>query len=167
MNRLLRTFRHLMSRLLFWREPVPGAVLAGIEEEIAQGELRHTAEIRIVIERALSPLTILQRGISPRERALEVFAELHVWDTAANNGVLVYVSVADHQVEILADRAASASVDSGVWEDACAQISRAAAEGRLGDGILAAVRDMNGALAAAFPGAGANPNELRDRPLVR
>ncbi|MEZ5653781.1 MAG: TPM domain-containing protein [Burkholderiaceae bacterium] len=166
-NRLTRALRHGWAGIAGWRPVLAEHELAEIEASIAAGEQRHKAEIRVVIERALPPLAIWRRELSPRERALEVFAELHVWDTAANNGVLLYVSMADRQVEILADRGALAAVSAQVWSTACDAIGKGAASGKLTAGMLDGLQILNDALAGAFPGDGSDPNELRDRPLVR
>ena len=98
--RLIRhaTATHWRTRMLF-----SGATLDAIEQAIARAELTHAGEIRFAVETALAPLHILN-GVTPRGRALDVFAHLRVWDTEHNNGVLIYVQVADRDVEIVADR---------------------------------------------------------------
>ncbi|MEZ5657642.1 MAG: TPM domain-containing protein [Burkholderiaceae bacterium] len=166
-DRYLRALRHLRARLLGWRAVLDAATIDQIESAVTASEQRHTAELRIVVERAMPAWAILRRGLSARERALEVFAELHVWDTAANNGVLIYLSLVDHRVEILADRGALALVEDSVWSAACDAIGKAARAGGLLPGLLEGIGILGAALATAFPGDGRDPNELRDRPLVR
>ncbi len=100
---ILRTLKHLFTGNLLLRRRFPAATLDAIESAIRQCESRHAGEIRFAVEAAL-PLSSLWRGQTPRERALEVFSQLRVWDTAHNNGVLIYLLLADHDVEIIADR---------------------------------------------------------------
>jgi uncharacterized membrane protein len=99
-GRLLRhaTTAHWRTRMLF-----PAATLDAIERAIAAAEQWHAGEIRFAIETALTPKHILN-DVTPRAQALEVFSRLRVWDTEANNGVLIYVQLADRIVEIIADR---------------------------------------------------------------
>lgn len=165
---LKRAWRHALAAATGRLEPVAARDIDALERVVTEGERHHTAEIRVVIERALPPLAVLRRGLTARERALQLFAELHVWDTEADNGVLVYLCHADRQVEILADRAAARRIPQAVWDDACATIARACAAGRAGDGLVQALGHLGTELAKAFPaGDTVNPNELRDRPLVR
>jgi uncharacterized membrane protein len=149
------------------RRAFPDAALARIEEAIERSERAHTAELRVAIEASL-PLRDVWRGRSPRERALEVFAQTNVWDTEANNGVLLYVLLADHAVEIVADRAAAAKIHDGYWREICSAMSEAYRAGRFEAGTLAAIERIDRLLAAAFPReAGATDvDELPNRPLV-
>jgi len=149
------------------RRAFPDAVLASIEEAIERSEREHTAELRFAVEASL-PLDDVRRGRSPRERALEVFAHAGVWDTEANNGVLLYVLLADHAVEIVADRAAAAKIHDGDWREICATLSDAYRHGRFEAGTLAAIERIDRLLVAAFPReAGTRDvDELPNRPLV-
>src|ERR1700735_3210463 len=113
--RLLRhaTATHWRTRMLF-----PTAALDAIEQAIARAELTHGGEIRFAIETALTPKHILN-DVTPRAHALEVFSRLGVWDTEANNGVLIYVQLADRTVEIVADRGLQGRVSPAEWEAGC------------------------------------------------
>lgn len=136
-----------------------------IEARVALAETQHSAEIRIAIESALSVRAVLA-GQSPRERALELFAGLRVWDTQASNGVLLYILLADQAVEIVADRAAAQRVAPQVWHEACTVLAKACAEGRHEQGTLAAIDLLDLALVDAFPPRADDVDELPNRPTV-
>lgn len=164
---IVRWWAHMRHGVFSARRAFPDAALARIEEAIERSERAHTAELRFAIEASL-PLDDVRRGRSPRERALEVFAQTGVWDTEANNGVLLYVLLADHAVEIVADRAAAAKVHEGYWREICAALSDAYRDARFEAGTLAAIERIGVLLAAAFPreAGGADVDELPNRPLV-
>lgn len=164
---IARAWAHVRHGAHSARRAFPDATLARIEEAIERSEREHRAELRLVVEAAL-PLREAWRGRSPRDRALEVFALTRIWDTEANNGVLLYVLLADHAVEIVADRAAAAKIHGGYWREICDAMSVAYREGRFEEGTLAAIERIDRLLAAAFPlGSGAaDVDELPNRPLV-
>lgn len=164
-GRVLRAFRHAGCGAWTARRHFPAAVMDQIEARIAAGETSHSAEIRIAIEASIAPSAIWG-GQTPRERALEVFGALRVWDTAGNNGVLVYVLLADRAVEIVADRAASAAIEPEVWSRACADMVSAYRDGRYATGTLEAVDRLNDALVRAFPAGEENRDELPNRPAL-
>ncbi|HEY2684288.1 MAG TPA: TPM domain-containing protein [Steroidobacteraceae bacterium] len=164
--RLLRHIAtpHWRTRLLF-----PKATLDAVEETITRTERAHGGEIRFAIETALTPSHILRR-IAPRERAREVFAHLRVWDTEANNGVLIYVQVADRHVEIVADRGFAGRVSEGEWNAVCRLMEEHFRAGRFQQGAIAGVEAVGTLLARHFPArAQASPrahNQLPDRPTL-
>ena len=162
-----RFFRHLFATRAALRRAFPDATLSAIEAAITQSEQRHTGEIRVAIEASLEPVEAL-RGRSPRNRALHVFAELGVWDTAANNGVLIYVLLADHDVEIVADRGCNDRVSSGEWANICRAMESGFGEARFEQGMLDGVGRVGDLLAEYFPaGPGSrNPDELPNRPAI-
>lgn len=125
---------------------------------IARAEQGHAGEICVVVEASLAPLQ-LWRGMSPRERAIEVFAQQRVWDTEANSGVLVYLLLADHAVEIVTDRGLGAA-DDPVWTRAATAFREAFRSGRVAAGCAAAIDDIGAELRQRFPSAGPNPDEL-------
>jgi uncharacterized membrane protein len=164
---IARLVRHLIGEDLALRRTFPRGVLARIAAAVAQQERRHTGELRFVAEGGLPPGHLL-RGRSARERAVELFARLGVWDTEANNGVLIYVLLADRAVEIVADRGICARVGAQAWETICGEMQRSFAAGRFEAGALAgleAVSDLLVAHFAAVPGR-ENVNELPDKPLL-
>ncbi|MBP8308745.1 MAG: TPM domain-containing protein [Burkholderiaceae bacterium] len=165
-NRLLRLWRHLTTDHADFRRMVGAAALDAIEAAVHQGERAHTAELRVAFEPAL-PLASVLRRTPPRHRALEVFGSLRVWDTEGNNGVLIYVLLADHAVEIIADRSAARAIPQSQWDDIARSMSAAFARGAYREGTSEAVIRLNALLAAAFPSDGSdNPDELPNRPAV-
>jgi len=162
---LQRWFRHLAATPLATRRAFPSHVLEAIEKVITALEARHAGEIRFVIETALD-LAELRAGITPRERALEVFGLLRVWDTADNNGVLIYLLMAEHDVEIIADRGIAARVSSAEWEAVCRLMEAHFRAGRFREGALDGVEAVGHLLAQHFPGAGGDRNEQPNRPVL-
>lgn len=141
--------------------------LDAIEAAIAAGEQRHAAEVRFVIEADLSTAD-LWAGVTPRQRALAVFAQLGVWDTEHNAGVLIYVLWADHAAEIVADRGIAARVPQDEWDAIVSRMAAAFAAGRCRAGAVEAIEAVSGLLARHFPAdAGSRArNELPDRPTL-
>lgn len=164
-SKLARTFSHLVSDARSVRRAFDDALLTRIEEAIARSERGHSAEVRIAIEASL-PLRDVWRGRTPRERALEVFGALGVWDTAANNGVLLYVLWADRAVEIVADRAAAAAIAPARWREVCDALVAAYRSRDFERGTVAAIERIGELLIEAFPAAAGDANELPDRPAI-
>lgn len=160
-----RIARHLLAAPRQTRRAFPAASLAAIEQAIRQSEAAHCGEIRFAVEGALEAAPLLA-GQSARQRALEVFSQLRVWDTAHNNGVLVYLLLADRDVEIVADRGIHACAGAPEWERICRGMEAALAQGRyeaaVVDGILAVAQIM----ARHFPADPAQGNELPDKPAL-
>jgi len=157
--------RHLFATRRSSRRHFTPAVLAEIEAAIHDVELRHSGEIRFVVETALD-VDELWRRVPPRTRALEVFSHLGVWDTEANNGVLIYVLMADRDVEILADRGIASRVPQGDWEAICHEIEAHYREGRFAQGSVAGIRSIGSVLARHFPNTGGAVNELPNQPVI-
>jgi len=160
-----RLLRHLFMPPGAWRRAFPQATLDTIEAAVRISETRHSGEIRFAIENSLAPGRVW-RGVSGRERAIEVFANLHVWDTENNSGVLIYLLLADHDIEIVADRGIAARVDPAVWEQAAQTMEAAFRNGRFEQGALAGIARVSDVLAAHFPPTGRNPDELANRPVI-
>ena len=112
----MRLLRHLFAPSA--NGAFPAGSLRRIADVVADGERRHGGEVCFAVEPAL-PAWRVVRGMSARERALDVFAQVRVWDTQANNGVLVYLLLADHRIEIVADRGLDGRVDDGQWREVC------------------------------------------------
>jgi uncharacterized membrane protein len=165
-GRLLRhaAGTHWRTRMLF-----PKTTLDAIERAINGAEQLHAGEIRFAIETALTPAHVLN-GVSPRARALDVFAHLRVWDTEHNNGVLIYVQLADRDVEIVADRGFSGRVSPAEWEAVCRLMEEHFRAGRFEAGSIAGVEAIGTLLTRHFPpGQGAasrSHNQLPDRPTL-
>jgi uncharacterized membrane protein len=167
--RMRRLLRHAAA--LHWRTRIlfPQTTLDAIREAIARAERAHAGEIRFAVETALPPRRVLGE-IGPRARALEVFSELRVWDTEHNNGVLIFVLVADRSVEIVADRGFRARVHSAEWEGVCRMMEEHFRAGRIKAGAIAGIDAVGGLLARHFPAAipnqGIARNELSDQPTL-
>ncbi|MGQ0751123.1 MAG: TPM domain-containing protein [Betaproteobacteria bacterium] len=160
-----RILKHLVAPQWVVRRAFPPPVLARIESTITASEIHHRGEIRFVVEGGLDFMPLLQ-GITPRERALHVFAELRVWDTEENTGVLVYVQFIDHDIEIVADRGLNARVKQPEWDMVCQRMEEAFQAGRYEHGMLAGIERITALLTAHFPARRVNPDELPDKPVT-
>ena len=160
-----RTLIHLIYPAWRVRQAFSTEALKAIEAEIAASETLHTGELRFVVEASL-PFPQLLRGTTARQRALEAFAELHVWDTEGNSGVLIYVLLADRRVEVLADRGIDRKVDDATWQAICRDMETAFHDGRFREGAIAGVRAISRVLATHFPAHGPNPDELSNAPVI-
>src|SRR5580700_11596182 len=134
--KLRRLVRHLVTTRWSTRRHFPRPVRAAIEQAIVECEARHGGEIRFLVETALD-LPELWRDLPPRVRALQVFGQFGVWDTANNNGVLIYVLMADRGVEIIADRGITAFVAPHEWQAVCRQMEQHFRAGRFREGSIA------------------------------
>ncbi len=164
-TRVQRLFRHWLAHLRPARVLLPAQALSQIEAEVRAAELTHEGEIRVAVETSLS-LQQLWWGLSARERALQVFTALGVWDTAHNNGVLIYVLLADRAVEIVADRAIAAHIPSHEWAALCAEVAERFRQGDAASACCHAVRSVAERLARHFPAAGGDGNELPNQPVL-
>lgn len=160
-----RLARHLFMPPWAWRRVFPQATLDAIEAAVRDSETRHGGEIRFAIENSLAP-SLVRRGMSGRERALEIFSNLRVWDTEHNSGVLIYLLLADHDIEIVADRGIAARVDAAEWERVAQTMEAAFRNGRFEQGALAGIARISDLLAEHFPPSGHNPDELANRPVI-
>jgi uncharacterized membrane protein len=163
--KLSRLFRHLVATRWQTRRKFSSAVLDDIEKAVHEVESKHSGEVRLVVETALD-WPELWRDMPPRRRAAQVFGQLGVWDTADNNGVLIYVLLADRDVEILADRGIAARVPQHEWEQVCRDIEGHYRAGRFGQGSVAGVRSVGALLAKHFPGDRGDANELPNQPVL-
>jgi TPM domain len=162
----MRMLRHVVTDHTAVRRAFPSRDLSRLETAIADGERTHRGQVCVAIEGALPVGRVLNR-MPPRERALEVFGLLRVWDTEENCGVLVYLLLADRDVEIVADRGIHRIVGDAAWQAICTRMEAAFREGRFADGVVAGVGDVSTLLARHFPReGGAGPNELPDRPVI-
>ena len=161
----MRALRHLLA--------LPGAVsrafadgsLADIEQAVRRSEQLHDGQIRVAVEAALDPLH-LWRGKTARQRAIEVFAELGVWDTERNNGVLLYLLLADRDVEIVADRGFNGKVTAAEWEAVCRHMESSLGKGRHGEAVIAGIDAISRIIARHYPPSARGRNELPDRPAA-
>ena len=167
LRRLARLMRHRWFDESDTRRALGPQALARIEERIAQSEKLHTGEIRVCVEAGL-PLSYLWRGASARARAVSMFGKLRVWDTEANNGVLIYLLLAEHQIEIVADRGIARHAPSGHWESMVDGMRQEFRAGRFEPGVMQAIGAVEALMLQHYPRAEgqANPNELPDKPFV-
>ena len=162
---LARAIKHLCMPDWMARRPFTTTVMDRIEAAVRQSETRHGAELRVALEAGLHPAALL-RGLTPRARAIEVFAELRVWDTEHNSGVLLYLQLVDRGIEIVADRGINARVPEQSWQDICRRMETAFSKGQFEQGVLVAIDEITGLLARHFPPPRGKPDELEDRPAM-
>src|SRR5436305_9395697 len=162
---LKRITRHLLQHHWRAKRVFPQAVLARIEQAIKQGETTHSGQVRFVVEGALDGRPLF-RNQPARERALDVFSQLRIWDTAHNNGVLIYLLLADRDVEIVADRGIDVKVGAAGWEKICKEMETDFRAGNFAGGVIKGIQAVSMQLAAHFPKHGGGENELPDAPVV-
>ncbi len=160
-----RIVRHLMATKWMVRRAFPGGTLAAIDKAIKESEAAHRGEIRFAVEGALH-IEPLLRGQSARERAIDVFSRLRIWDTEHNNGVLIYVLLADRDVEIVADRGIHEKVGAEEWEGICRKMEAAFRQADFEGGVVRGIREVTQHLTRHFPPIGDDRNELPDKPVV-
>ena len=161
---LKRIFRHLSTTVWSLRRAFPASSLRAVERAIRETEATHEGQIRFAVEHALD-LPQLLAGQSARERAVEVFSQLCVWDTQHNSGVLIYLLQADRDVEIIADRGVHAHVGDG-WEAICRQMEERFRGGEYEAGVVEGIHAVGEHLKRHFPRKRPGPNELPDKPVV-
>jgi uncharacterized membrane protein len=162
---LKRIVKHLFTPHWIVGRAFPKRTLTAITNAIGASESRHDGELRFAIEAGLHPGPLM-RGQSARQRAVELFAQLNVWDTAHNSGVLIYIQLVDREIEIVADRGISAKVAQPAWDAICRRMEAAFGQGEFETGALGAIGEITDLLAAHFPPRDGNPNELPDAPVV-
>ena len=165
---------HHSARLLHHRwaegrlgQAMPPALIEQLTHAIAASELRHTGQVRICVEAGL-PINYLWRGATARERALAMFSKLRVWDTEQNNGVLIYLLLADHAIEIVADRGLARHVPPETWNALVSGMGTALHAGHYEDALGQALAQVSALLEqhfAAVPG-DLRHNELPDAPFI-
>jgi uncharacterized membrane protein len=168
MNRMTRLLKHRWFDERDAARMIGADALARIEQRVAASERHHSGEIRVCVEAGL-PLSYLWRSARPRERAVALFGKLRVWDTEHNNGVLIYLLLAEHAIEIVADRGLDRHVGAARWHEILEAMRGAFRAGRFEEGLNQAIAAVDTLLVRHFPLAPgeANPNELPDRPVLR
>jgi hypothetical protein len=160
-----RWWRHECTGSRALRKALPAEALERLGAVVAACEARHGGEIRFAVEASLD-LPLFGKGQSGRERALEVFSNLRVWDTEANNGVLIYLLLADHDIEIVADRGIDRIVGAAGWETVCHDMETALRAGRFEEGLRLGIEEVSAHLERHFPRVDGDRNELPDAPFV-
>lgn len=167
MNKIVRILRHRWFDESDVRRLLGRDALDHVEARVRRSEQRHSGEIRVCVEAGL-PLGYLWRNLGAHERAVTMFGKLRVWDTEHNNGVLIYLLLAEHRIEVLADRGIHRRVGAERWSQIVASMREAFQAGRFEDGLMAALDTIDALLSTHFPLAPgeANPNELPDAPMI-
>ena len=161
---LARLARHLVVLPGAVKRAFPPSAMSAIEQAIAESERQHGGEVRFAAEPALATSALLA-GQTARERAIEVFSLLRLWDTSERNGVLIYLLLADRDIEIVADRGVNAKVASAEWEGICRTMEQGLKAGRNGEAVVAGIQRVSALLAHHFPRRPDDRNELPDRPV--
>lgn len=159
----MRLLKHLFAPSA--QRQFPAETLKHIATAIADSERRHSGEICFAVEPHLHPRAVWA-GKQARDRARDVFAQLRVWDTHANNGVLLYLLLADQRIEIVADRGFDRLVSAEQWRGVCLLIEERLKAGEPEAAVLRGVETLSALLAEHFPrGADyVDSNELPDQP---
>ena len=176
-NKLKTIARHLWLDADDTRRAIPSDMLKRLTQRVAASERRHSGEVRICVEASLPASYLWRLGkrnpirALARQRAVMMFSKLRVWDTEHNNGVLIYLLLAEHAIEIVADRGIAKNVSPGEWQNMVGHMSAAFKSGRYEEGLTEALAEISTVLMQHFaingsPGGSTNPNELPDNPLL-
>lgn len=167
LKKLKRLLRHRWMDASDAHQAIPPALVQRLMRRVAASEQRHSGEVRMCVEAAL-PSSYIWRGASARERAVMMFSKLRVWDTAQNNGVLIYLLLAEHAIEIVADRGLNEKVSPAQWQAIARHMANAFKNQHYEDGLTRALEEVSALLVAHYPQApGSTPrNELPDRPVL-
>ena len=160
-----RALKHWRGTPATARQAFPEATLKAIETAIAEGETEHRAEVRLIVEAALTPGMAYQ-GVTNRERARELFVQYGVWDTEDNVGVLIYINLAEHQVDIVADRHVGRRITPEQWQAICRTMTAGFAQGNYHDSTVQALGELNSLLQHHFPATGERGNQLPNEPIL-
>jgi len=160
-----RIIRHLCTPHRMVRRLFPASSMRAIEQAVHQSEGRHRGQIRFAVESALDG-HLLFHGVSAADRAKDAFEHLRIWDTEENNGVLIYLLIADRHVEIVADRGVHARTGAAGWEAICQRMEAAFRAGRFEAGVLEGIEAVTEILTREYPATGKPTNELPDQPVV-
>ncbi len=166
MKKIKRIARHLLTSHSQVKRCFPHKTMLAIEQAIKTSEVSHLGEIRFVVEAALDG-TPLFKGHSARERAIDLFSQLRIWDTEHNNGILIYLLLADRDVEIVADRGIHAKAGVGECDKICQIMETSFKHGHYEMGVLAGIQAITQHLNQHFPSGDKNNNELSDAPVVQ
>jgi uncharacterized membrane protein len=168
-------FKHRWLDASDCRKALPAAMLKRLKDRVAASEHRHSGEIRICVEAGL-PSSYLWRHFwhkasiraVMRQRAIMMFSKLRIWDTQHNNGVLIYLLLAERDIELVADRGINQHVNAAEWEAIVQSLSSALHEGRFEDGLTQALEEVSAVLVRHFElkAGDQNPNELPNAPHI-
>ncbi|MCP5128591.1 MAG: TPM domain-containing protein [Pseudomonadales bacterium] len=160
-----RYLQNLFTTSWALRRAFPQDLLDAIERAVGDSERQHSGELRFAIETALDVPALL-RGSTARDRAIEAFSQLRTWDTAQNNGVLIYLLLSERDIEIVADRGFSDKVSTGEWQSVCKSMQRLFHDGRYREGALQGIEQVTTLMNLHFPPDSGDINELPDKPVL-
>ncbi len=164
-NPIIRFVKHLFSHPWQAKRHFSAAALHNIEAAILASEKKHAGEIRFIVETGLHPLEILYKK-TPKKRAIALFGHLNIWDTEHNNGVLIYLLLADRDVEIVADRGINKHVGQAGWEKICHDMEIHLRCGEFEAGVLQGIAEISAELEKHFPQTGQSKNEISNKPII-
>jgi uncharacterized membrane protein len=164
-NPIIRFIKHTFSNPWQVKSRFSAEALRNIEKAISASEKQHAGEIRFVVEAGLHPYEILCKK-TPKKRAIELFGRLNIWDTEYNNGVLIYLLLADRDVEIVADRGIDKHVGNDGWEAICRDMEALFRKAEFEAGVLQGIAEISAELEKYFPQNGASKNEVSNKPIV-
>lgn len=170
MTNLLRILRHRWLDRSDTVRAIPDDMAERLARRVAASEMRHSGEVRLCVEASLPTSYLWRVGdrsplpVVVRERALTWFGRLRIWDTEHNNGVLIYVLLAEHAIEFVADRGLSRQVGAPEWQAIVDRLGSRLREGAFEDGLTQALEEVSALLVTHFPSepASSDPNELPD-----
>lgn len=160
-----RIIKHLITGNIAVRSAFPAHSLLTIERAIHKAEAGHAGQIRFAVEASLDFGAVFYNQTAS-ERAIDLFSQLRVWDTELNNGVLIYLLLADRDVEIVADRGIHSVVGSSVWEEICIEMESAFHSGKFEAGVIQGIHAISGHLQRNFPRKPNLANELPDEVVI-
>lgn len=163
--RLGRSIRHLFTGPWKTKQLFPAQSMKRIKEAVAESERAHSGELVFAVEAALGLLDLL-KGTSVYQRALDVFSKLRVWDTEFNNGVMIYLLLAERRAQIIADRGIHQHVGDEGWQKICREMETEFAAGRFEQGVIKGITLITEQLKSHFPAEMKDENEIPDEPVV-
>lgn len=166
-----RWWRHRWMPERAAERAVPPAMAEQLQARVSASEARHSGEIVVCVEAALPNKDLWRAGreapwpVVIRERALFWFGQLRVWDTEHNNGVLIYLLLAERCVEIVVDRGISRHVADEHWQSVVQALGQHLQSGDFESGLTQALQEVSALLVEHFPlqPDDVNPNELSNR----
>lgn len=165
MSKTTRLFRHALASPWSLRRVLPRESMDRIEAEIGRSENSHRGELRFAVEVDLGAMQIL-RGVTARDRAVDLFSALRIWDTEENTGVLIYLLLADRTLEIVADRGLSSRVSQEVWDGIAERMRQKFADKDFETGLTIGIQEITALLSKHFPASSGNQNELSNKPVI-
>ncbi|MES2676385.1 MAG: TPM domain-containing protein [Pseudomonadota bacterium] len=160
-----RIAKHLLTSDWLVNRHFPVATMAAIEQEIKTSENLHSGEIRFVVEGALDGVRLF-KDQTAQARAIDIFSQLRIWDTELNNGVLIYLLLADRDIEIIADRGIYKKVGPEEWEKICVSMESYFKENNFHQGVISGIDAVTQLLQKHFPIPLDDKNELSNKPII-